>query len=209
MDNLRSEKYLRYRRKQALIKQGQNILNRWIIGYSAIRKRPVREVRATINAITRLKKGWNEADFELAQTKLKEYSREIFSFDKNQLESHIAEGRRAELRTALFGDNPKGELTRATQDAMQIFGMMVAAAELSERPNSDLAAAAFAFCHFVGVRLLKDVGNGLQEPGIAVAYMLNTVGHQSKKPEWVAELVNRLTAENNRDLRQLMTAGTP
>lgn len=180
-----AEKQVRYRKKEQLKRQADQMLLKWQSEPWKHHLKTVEELRHLIEAAIKLPFGWTEEDYLNAKSKLLHVYSEIVS-PVNQLSTDVLENRNNAYESVTSSDLPKlnTEFMHAEKNTKALAAHLISALKLSACNEADQAAALMEAARFVG----RTLTNNRDVPSSsATATCLATIAPIYPRPDWFAE----------------------
>ncbi|HAT1597253.1 TPA: hypothetical protein JAN72_06580 [Legionella pneumophila] len=201
--NSNAEKQARYRKKEQLKRQAEQILRKWQLEPWKHHLRSQEEVRHLVEAAIKLPSGWTDEDYLNAEKKLYHVYSEIVS-PVNQLSNDVHESRNAFNKSICPSDLPKlnSDLIKAVDSTNALASHIISALKLSGCNESDQAAALMEAMRFVG----RNLANNHEVPcSQATAMCLTTINPIYPRPNWFTKkLADTLSQQIHPDLLQVV-----
>lgn len=185
--SVNAEKQARYRKKEQLRRQADQILRKWQLEPWKHHLKSLHEIRHLIEAAIKLPSGWTEEDYSNAEKRLYHAYSEVVS-PVNQLTTDVRESRNVIFETINPYDLPKinAELMRAEEDTNALASHIISALKLSSCNEADQAAALMEAMRFVGRNLTNNRDVPCSE---ATAICLATINPICARPSWFAKKI--------------------
>jgi len=194
-----AEKQARYRKKEQLKRQADQILRKWQLEPWKHHLKSVQEIHHLIEAAIKLPAGWTDEDYLNAEKKLYHVYSEIVS-PVNQISNDVHESRNA---TEEFKHSPdphkfNTDLVRAVENTNALASHIISALKLSGCNEVDQAAALMEAMRFVG----RTLTNNREVPcSQATAMCLATISPIYARPNWFTKkLASTLSQQIHPDL---------
>lgn len=203
-----AEKQIRFRKKEALKRDAENIFRNIQIGmgFHANTKTP-QEIRYVIDEAIELPSGWTDEDYARAYQKLGHIFHDIVSMP-DELKSDVEEGTNSSFRFRTSPD-PVGFLKEekvGLEKTRALASHLISALNLSNCSDAEKAAAVMEVVRTVG----RTVSNQREVPrSAATAFCLASLGPHYVRPKWFAKrlainLVNQLDKKLSGEVGQLL-----
>jgi hypothetical protein len=195
-----AEKQIRFRKKEALKRDAENIFRNIQLGmgFHAQTKTP-QEIRYVLDEAIELPSGWTDEDYARAYQKLQQIFHDIVSMP-DELKNDVDEGTNSSFRFRTTPD-PMGFLKEeklALEKTRALASHLISALNLSNCSDAEKAAAIMEAVRTVG----RAVANQQEIPrSAATAFCLASLGPHYERPEWFAKrLANNLVSQLDRKL---------
>lgn len=183
--NSNAEKQARYRKKEQLRRQADQILRKWQLEPWKHHLKSLQEIHHLIESAIKLPSGWTDEDYSNAEKKLYHVYSEIVS-PVNQLSTDLHENRNAILESINPYDLPKinADIKKAEEDTNLLASHIISALKLSDCSDADQAAALIEVMRFVG----RNLTNNREIPcSSATTMCLATINPICARPTWFAQ----------------------
>lgn len=177
-----AEKQARYRKKEQLKRQADQILLKWQLEPWKHHLKSLHEIHHLIESAIELPSGWTDEDYSNAEKRLYHVYSEVVS-PVNQLSTDVHESRSVTFESINPFDLPKinADLKKAEENTNLLASHIISALKLSDCNEADQAAALMEAMRFVG----RNLTNNREIPcSSATTMCLATINPIHARPTW-------------------------
>ncbi len=177
-----AEKQGRYRKKEQLRRQADQILRKWQLEPWKHHLKSLHEIHHLLESAIKLPSGWTDEDYSNAEKRLYHVYSEVVS-PVNQLSTDLHESRKITFESINPFDLPNinADLKRAEENTNALASHIISALKLSDCNEADQAAALMEAMRFVG----RNLTNNREIPcSSATTMCLATINPICARPTW-------------------------
>jgi len=177
----KAEKQARYRKKDKLRRQADQIFRLWQLEPKKDNFKSEREIYQLIESVINLPHGWTDDDYLNAEKKLDNLNSEMFSQD-NQILNDIKSSKGLWMLSEDANDMGKIMLENALERTNALASHIISALKISDCDENEQAAALMEAMRFVGRTLSNN--RHVPYPSDAKAMCLFTINPIYDRPKW-------------------------
>ncbi len=196
--NSNAEKQARYRKKEKLRRQADNILRKWRGEPWKHHLKSVEELQHLIDAAIKLPYAWTEEDYLDAKNRLCHVYSEVVS-PVNHITNDVNESRDAHNAFSSAADPSKfnSDLMKAVENTNALASHIISALKISGCSEADQASALMEAMRFVG----RTLTNSHKVPcSQATAMCLATISPIYGRPDWFYEKISYTISQQHPEI---------
>lgn len=213
--NANAEKQARYRKKELLKRQADNLMAKWQMDlpFRDGHKKSFQEMQQLINKAIELPSAWTDEDYQIAEVKLAHLHAELtLSVDQISNDIHESSNFSEKFRTAPDLKKITDDLERSIKNTTELAAHIVSALNLSSCNEAEKATALMEAMRFVGRMIVLDHRNIPYSDATAVC--LATIGPQYVRPDWFPEkfasaVSKQIDRDRSKEVAKHLSKGTP